>query len=120
MWRSANAHRGSKVTAITSRGKFLISADETGKIIVFDSSKQQEICSPDCSKIGITNPRSLHLMENDNTIVIGTDTGFYSVNISDSALVAPKTPSGPVTSMVKIKIRDQKNLAAFIATHGNG
>ena len=45
-------------------------------------------------------------MENDNTIAIGTDTGFYSVNISDSALAAPKTATGPVTSMMKLKIRD--------------
>lgn len=86
MYRSANLHQGSKVTAITSRGKYLISASEDGRVIVFDSSKQQEVCSPDCSKIGISNPRCLFLMENEDTIVMGTDAGLYSVNISDTAL----------------------------------
>lgn len=34
--RSANLHQGSKVTCITSKGKYLISASEDGRVIIYD------------------------------------------------------------------------------------
>ena len=64
----------------------MISSDIDGGIVVYDSGKQQEVCSPNVKIIGVSNTSSLLLMDNDNTIVIGDTKGLHTVNISDTAM----------------------------------
>ena len=82
--RSANLHQGSKVTCITTKGKYLISASADGRIIIYDYMLHVEYREFKTEGTSIRGITSLKLMENDQTLVVGDQNGLTPFDIFTS------------------------------------
>ena len=83
--RTSNLHRGQKVTAITSRGRHLVSSSADGRTIVFDQAKMEVERELELAVIGINVPTDLLLMEDENTLVVADSKGLNPIDISESS-----------------------------------
>ena len=79
--RSANLHQSSKVVAITSKGKYLISASQDSRVIIYDYMMQQEIRDLKLDKLVVSPISSLMLMENEKILVIRDARGLTPIDI---------------------------------------
>jgi len=110
--RRATLHH-SKVVSLTSYDKYLISASEDGKIIVYDYMSQQEQSDLVLSKVGLSNPHALLLMKNKKHLVIGDRKGITPVDIEARHLVEITSPIGEISCFNKLPANDDQDLSVF-------
>lgn len=93
--------------SIISDNKYLISSDISGRVIVYDYCKHEEVRTLNLSG-EITGLSDIHLMGNGDTIVIGDKKGLSTLNISD-AMIAEKTlQQGHVNEINQLNSKDVK------------
>ena len=63
--RTANLHRNNRVTAISSRGRHLVSSGQNGFTIVYDYAKQEVEREMELGEANIGSPTDLMVMENE-------------------------------------------------------
>mmetsp|Transcript_27793 Transcript_27793/g.26848 ORF Transcript_27793/g.26848 Transcript_27793/m.26848 type:complete len:202 (-) Transcript_27793:28-633(-) len=97
--RAGNIHNGSRVTAMSSRGKYLVSAAEDGYVIVYDYANQQEYKELNCSMIGLKCPTSLLFLTGEKYLVIGEASGMTIVDV-DTSQVVSTIPSKETTKLI--------------------
>lgn len=118
--RSANLHQGSKVTCITHKGKYLISASEDGRVIIYDYMLHVEYRELTLGSIIKKPISSLLLMDNEKLLVIGDQSGLTPIDIQSTKQAEPCSAVGAISSMIKVSATDNFGKGVFAVAFANG
>lgn len=119
--RRANIHDGSKITSMHSGGKFLVSASENGKIVVYDYINQQEFREIELARVPeLVKATSLLFLKGEKHLVIGVDKGLAVLDIESTKLVPPTLLSSGVINLIRLSCLNESGKPAFISCTSTG
>ena len=105
--------------ALASRGRYLVSASQDGKTVVYDYGRMEVDREIELSQANIGAPIDLLIMEDEKTLIISDRSGLHPIDIETASKREACYP-GKANQMAKLNAKTREGVAIFAGCFEDG